>query len=110
MPWAVVPRAHLAPGGVWPEGPLAPDAPPGARLGQAVALALAAAMEHRKLGARALAQQAGQGMTHPTILAILDGDRLPAAHTLLLLEMVLKTSLYPADLHSELTEGQHPAP
>ncbi|MER5356372.1 hypothetical protein ABT093_39395 [Kitasatospora sp. NPDC002551] len=67
-------------------------------------------MERRGLGARALAHQAGQGMTHPTILAILDGDRLPAAHTLLLLEMVLKTSLYPANLYSELTEGQHPSP
>ncbi|MYR59501.1 hypothetical protein GTY54_25770 [Streptomyces sp. SID625] len=49
-------------------------------------------------------------MTHPTILAILDGDRLPAAHTLLLLEMVLKTSLYPTDLYSELAKGQRSAP
>ncbi|MFJ7279355.1 hypothetical protein [Kitasatospora sp. NPDC098663] len=107
MPWAVVPRAHLAPGGVWPHGPLAPDAPAGAYLGQAVALALGAAMERRDLGARALAQLAGQGMTHPTILAILSGDRLPAAHTLLLLEMVLRTPLYPRTLYTDLADGRH---
>ncbi len=99
----VIPRDHLAQG-VWPSGDLAADAPPGAHLGQALAKNLATAMAERGLGVRELARRAQA--THPTVKAVLDGTRLPASHTVLLLELALDQPIYP----SELFEQLRPAP
>lgn len=93
----VRPRDYLAPDSTWPEGPLADDAPPAARLGQAIAANLRQAMQDQDIGLRPLARLAG--LTHPTVKAVLDGDRLPSAHSLLLLEITLRTPLWPAALH-----------
>ncbi|MFD6967210.1 hypothetical protein [Streptomyces sp. NPDC059949] len=98
----VIPRDHLA-DGVWPSGTLAADAPPGAHLGQAIATALAAAMTRRAIGVRELARLAEA--THPTVKAALDGSRLPATHTIFLLEVALQTPLYPAGLFAQLPPG-----
>ncbi|QKW20550.1 helix-turn-helix transcriptional regulator [Kitasatospora sp. NA04385] len=108
MPREVVPRAYLADGGIWPAGPLVPDAPPGAHLGQAIAEALRAAMERQRLGARELSRLTGSQVTHPTVMTVLQGSRLPSVHTVLLLEVALKAPLYPAGLHAELADGQEP--
>ncbi|MCL3999078.1 helix-turn-helix domain-containing protein [Streptomyces lavenduligriseus] len=95
----VIPRDHLAQG-EWPSGNLAADAPPGAHLGQALARTLRAAMTQRGLGVRELARLAQA--SHPTVKAILDGTRLPASHTILLLELALDLPLYPARLFEQL--------
>lgn len=95
----VIPRDHLAQG-EWPTGDLTADAPPGAHLGQALAKNLAAAMAQRDLGVRELARLAQA--THPTVKAVLDGSRLPASHTVLLLELALDLPLYPSHLFKQL--------
>lgn len=95
----VIPRDHLAQG-EWPAGDLAADAPPGAHLGQALAKSLAGAMAQRGLGVRELARLAQA--SHPTVKAVLDGTRLPATHTVLLLELALDLPLYPAGLFEQL--------
>ncbi|MFD8882107.1 helix-turn-helix domain-containing protein [Streptomyces erythrochromogenes] len=95
----VIPRDHLAEG-EWPAGDLAVDAPPGAHLGQVLAKNLAAAMAQRGLGVRELARLAQA--SHPTVKAVLDGTRLPATHTVLLLEIALDLPLYPAHLFRQL--------
>ncbi|MFJ4676972.1 hypothetical protein [Kitasatospora sp. NPDC088783] len=105
MPREVVPRAYLADGGVWPAGPLVPGAPPGAHLGQAIAEALKGAMGRQGLGTRELSRLTGSQVAHPTVLTVLQGSRLPSAHTILLLEVALQTQLYPTGLYSELAGG-----
>ncbi|MFE3632340.1 helix-turn-helix domain-containing protein [Streptomyces goshikiensis] len=95
----VIPREYLAEG-EWPSGELAADAPPGAHLGQALAKNLAAAMTQRGLSVRELARRAQA--THPTVKSVLDGTRLPATHTVLLLESALGLPLYPARLFEQL--------
>lgn len=106
MPREVVPRDFLAAGGTWPAGPLAHDAPPGAYLGQAIATALKAAMEQQHLTNRELERLTGSQVTRQTAMAVLDGSRLPSTHTVLLLELALRTQLYPVGLYSELPGGQ----
>nr|BEK71484.1 hypothetical protein KPHV_87110 [Kitasatospora purpeofusca] len=106
MPREVIPREYLAAGAVWPDGPLVADAPPGAYLGQAIAQALIAAMERQKIGTRELARMTGTGVKHPTILTARNGEGLPSAHTVLLLEIALKVPLYPAGLYTDLVRGQ----
>ncbi|MFF9001607.1 hypothetical protein ACF1GW_06735 [Streptomyces achromogenes] len=95
----VIPRDHLT-HGEWPSGDLAVDAPPGAHLGQALAKNLAAAMAQRRLGLRELARLAQS--SHPTVKAVLEGTRLPASHTILLLELALDLPLYPSRLFEQL--------
>lgn len=96
----IIPRDYLATG-TWPTGALHADAPPGARLGHAIAQALAAAMHNQDIGPREVARRAG--LTHPTVLFVLQGKRLPSTHTLLLLERALHTPLWPATLYRDCT-------
>ncbi|WP_149030222.1 hypothetical protein [Kitasatospora sp. MBT66] len=84
-------------------------APPGAHLGIAIARALKDAMDTRGISAREAARQAGLGTTHPTVLDTLQGKRLPATHTVLLLEIALRTLLYPSELYAQL-EAEEPGP
>ncbi|MFD9871724.1 helix-turn-helix domain-containing protein [Streptomyces niveus] len=94
----ITPRDHMA-SGTWPNGTLTAGAPPGARLGLAIARALATAMKDQGIGGRELARRAG--LAHPTVARVLEGQRLPSTHTLLLLETALRTPLWPADLHRD---------
>ncbi|MEU1077268.1 MULTISPECIES: helix-turn-helix transcriptional regulator [unclassified Streptomyces] len=94
----IIPRDHLA-SGTWPTGPLTADVPPGARLGHATSGALATAMQEQGVSSRELARRAG--LTHPTVVRVLEGQRLPSTHTLLLLETALGTPLWPATLYRD---------
>ncbi|MGW0886126.1 hypothetical protein [Streptomyces sp. NPDC002671] len=65
-------------------------------------------MVQRDLGVRELARLAQA--SHPTVKAVLDGTRLPASHTVLLLELALDLPLYPSGLFEQLrpTSGNCP--
>ncbi|WNI18093.1 helix-turn-helix domain-containing protein [Actinacidiphila sp. ITFR-21] len=92
------PSSHIA-SGSWPNARLADDAPPGAHIAQALARELLKVMDERGLSARAVAELVGS--THPTIGRILDGSGVTDVRTVFLLEVALRTPLWPADLHRD---------
>lgn len=84
------PRDYLTEDGTWPDGPLQPDAPPEARLAQAVARRLRQAQGGRTL--RDLADEA-RTSTRP-IFDILHGNRWGSLPTIARLEAALDTNLW----------------
>lgn len=66
------PRCHLAPGGTWPDGPLADDAPPEAHLAQHIAKAFRNAYNARNLSLSKAAKRIGISRT--TVDNILHGN------------------------------------
>lgn len=97
------PAAYVA-SGAWPDVELLPNAPVSAHYGLAVARRLETAMRSRMIGARRLAAEAG--LSHPTITAILRGERLPDLGTLGALAVALNTDIYPAGLYRQLVPAK----
>ncbi|MCM2393924.1 hypothetical protein [Streptomyces albipurpureus] len=93
--------------GEWPTGRLTPDAPPTAHLGQHLAQRLEQALADHSLSARAAADKAR--CTHPTVMRILNGTGAPDARTVLHLEIVLRTRLWPAAPHRHFPLPPEPA-
>ncbi|WP_433531274.1 helix-turn-helix domain-containing protein [Micromonospora sp. CA-263727] len=93
------PNAYIA-HGQWPEATLRPDAPASAHYSQALAHRLETAMRARPVSIRGLAKLAG--LTHPTIISALRGDKYPDLRTLACLEVALGVELYPAGLYQHL--------
>lgn len=79
-----------APDGSWPDGPLAPDAPPEAHLAAALARRL-----KKEIGCRPLRRIAARaGVSAPTISHIVNGKTWPDLRTLARLEVALGKRLW----------------
>ncbi|MEU3644061.1 helix-turn-helix transcriptional regulator [Lentzea sp. NPDC034063] len=88
--------------GTFPDVRLRDDAPVSAHFAVAFAKALKAAVEASTGSLRSIAKDAG--VTHPTVTRILDGQTLPDLRSISGLEVALRTSLYPAELHRQFSE------
>ncbi|WP_053734044.1 hypothetical protein [Nocardia sp. NRRL S-836] len=90
--------------GTFPDVVLRADAPVSAHFAVAFAQALKAAVVAHTGSLRSIAKAAG--VTHPTVMRILDGQTLPDLRSISGLEVALQARLYPAYLHQQFSEPQ----
>lgn len=101
------PRDWIAPGGVWPTGPFAPDAPAYALVTAAIVANYRASAGDRSL--RSVARSAGIDAT--SLGRTLAGETVPDVHTLAVLETALDADLWPdrSQFRAQIESPPHPA-